>query len=111
VRMRSHAEHYSADRIGMHEGRARLLAKMQIFAQQSGLGEVARREQKRNSTDLARAYATAGRGREALRLLWRTRGGGWRDGRWWRACAGVVKSLGRARVRTVHRRLRGGRKR
>jgi glycosyltransferase involved in cell wall biosynthesis len=108
VRMRSHSEHYSADRIGMHEGRARLLAKMKPFADRSGLGKVARREQNSNSTDLARAYATSGRLREALQLLWRTRGAAWRDARWWRAHGSVVKSLGRACVRTVHHRLRDG---
>lgn len=108
VRMRSHAEHYSADRIGMHEGRARLLAKMQTFAEQSGLGAVARREQISNSIDLTRAYAAGGRWREALRLLWRTRGGVWRVGRWWRVYASVVKSLGRACARTAYQRLRDG---
>jgi GT2 family glycosyltransferase len=104
VRIRSHTEHYSADRIGMHEGRARLLAKMKSFAELSGLGEVARREQNSNSTDLARAYANGGRRREALQLLWRTRGAAWREGRWWRAWASVVKSLGRAGVRKVYHR-------
>jgi len=36
VRMRSHTQHYSADRIGMLSGRARLLEKMQAEAQRRG---------------------------------------------------------------------------
>jgi glycosyltransferase involved in cell wall biosynthesis len=108
VRIRSHAEHYSADRIGMREGRARLLDKIQPFAEQLGLGAVARREQNRNNTDLARAYATGGRRREALRLLWRARAGAWHEGSWWRACAAAVKSLAPACVRTGYHRLRCG---
>jgi glycosyltransferase involved in cell wall biosynthesis len=108
VRMRSHTEHYSADRIGMREGQARLLAKMQPFAEQLGFGAVGRQEQNRNDANLARAYANGGRRREALRLLWRTRASAWHEGRWWLACASAVKSLAPARVITVYHRLRYG---
>jgi hypothetical protein len=103
--MRSHAQHYSADRIGMHEGRARLLDKMQAFAEQAGLGEVSRRERRRNSIGLAYAYAAGGRRSEALRLLWRTRDRAWRDARWWRAHAAVLKASARACVHTVQNRF------
>lgn len=99
VRMRSHAEHYSANRIGMREGQSRMLTKMQPFAEQLGIGAVVRRELNRNNTDLIRAYASGGRWREALRLLWRTRANGWRDKQWWHAGASTVKSLAPACVR------------
>jgi glycosyltransferase involved in cell wall biosynthesis len=99
VRMRSHSEHYSANRIGMREGQARMLTKMQPFAEQLGVGAVVRRELNRNNTDLIRAYASDRHWREALRLLWRTRLNGWHDGRWWRAGASTIKSLASALVR------------
>jgi len=108
VRMRSHAQHYSADRMGMHEGRARLLDKMQPFAEQLGMGAILRRQQDRNNADVARLHAVAGRRREALRWLWRARAGAWHEGRWWRTCAATVKSLAPAWVRAAYRRSRYG---
>ncbi len=96
VRMRSHAEHYSANRIGMREGQARMLTKIQPFAEQLGVGAVVRRELNRNNTDLIRTYASDGRRREALKLFWRTRVNGWHDARWWRAGASTLRSLASA---------------
>jgi hypothetical protein len=49
VRMRSHAQHYSADRIGVLCGRAR----------RRGVAAVLCRERRRNYSDLARALAAA----------------------------------------------------
>jgi glycosyltransferase involved in cell wall biosynthesis len=106
VRMRSHAEHYSADRVGMRAGRARLLEKMQPFAERLGMNAVVRREQDRNNANLAQLHAAAGRRREALRWLWRARAGAWREVSWWRACAAVVKSVAPAWARAAYRRSR-----
>lgn len=107
VRIRNHEKHYSADRIGMLEGRAQLLRKMRPFAAKLGLAALAHREQNRNSSDLARVYAVAGRRGDALRLLWRSRDV-WQEGCWWRACAAAVKSLMPNCVRTVYRWFRYG---
>ncbi|MBV9346254.1 MAG: glycosyltransferase family 2 protein [Gammaproteobacteria bacterium] len=107
VRMRSHESHYSASRVGMLEGRERLLRKVQPYALEIGLGALFRREQRRNQADLARARATAGDRCAALRALWRARAGAWRDRHWWRALASIVKSFlpGGGRPRTA--RVRG----
>ena len=108
VRMRSHAEHYSADRLGMYLGRARLLDKMRPLAEALGVGAILHRERHRNSADLARVHAAAGRRREALRWLWRAGEGGWHEAVWWRACAAALKSLAPAWVRARYRRSRDG---
>lgn len=107
VRMRSHSQHYSADRIGMLAGRARMLEKMQPEADRLGVGAVLHREQEINYTDLARACAAAGRRPEAVRLLWRTRDV-WRLKPWWRAWGALVKSFAPSCLRTALRRLRHG---
>ncbi|HUA87967.1 MAG TPA: glycosyltransferase [Steroidobacteraceae bacterium] len=105
VRMRSHDHHYSANRIGMLEGRAALLRKMQPEAERLGLAAVGRRERQGNLADLARAYAAAHRPGAALRCLWEGRAGAARA-RWWCAGAAVARSLAPAWARAGYRRLR-----
>ncbi len=107
VRMRSHAQHYSADRIGMLSGRARLLEKMRPEAARLRIGGLLDREQEKNYTDLALACAAVGRRREALGFLWRTRRMRYQKP-WWRACGAAVMSFAPGWLRTVYRRLRHG---
>lgn len=106
VRMRSHDQHYSAHRVKMLSGRARLLRKMQPEAERLGLGAVLHREEERNYADLARAYAAAGCRRSALRFLWQTRAVAWSYEGWWGACAAVVKSFAPSWVRAAYRKMR-----
>ena len=106
VRMRSHAQHYSADRVGMRLGRARLLEKMQAEAQRRGLAVVLRREQRRNDADLARAFAAVGRRGAALVLLGRTVKGAWQESFWWKACLTVAKSFAPQWLRGLYRKMR-----
>lgn len=108
VRIREHTQHYSANRAGVYEGRARLLDKMQRFAEQRGIGAVVHRERNRNTADLARVLAVGGRRRQALQLLWRIRSSALRERKWWRACGATIKSLAPAWVRTAYRRARYG---
>jgi len=107
VRMRSHAQHYSADRIGMLSGRARLLQKMQAEAQRHGVLAVLRREQRRNNSDLARAFAAAGQRRPALALLGASWRGAWYRGFWWKAWIALARSCAPAGLRHAYRRVRG----
>jgi hypothetical protein len=106
VRMRSHTQHYSADRIGMLSGRARLLEKMQAEAQRRGVTAVLRREQRRNYSDLARAFAAAGRRGAALVLIGGTLKGAWHEQFWWKACSATARSFAPGWLRVVYRRLR-----
>jgi glycosyltransferase involved in cell wall biosynthesis len=106
VHMRSHGEHYSDNRVGMLEGRATLLRKMRPDARRLGLGTLLAREQRGNYADLARAYASGGRRRAALRCLWQARAGALTDPRWWRAWAALGRSLVPAPARAGYRRLR-----
>lgn len=107
VRMRSHTQHYSADRVGMLAGRARLLEKMQAEAERLGVGAVLLCEQEGNYADLARAYARGGRRREAVEFLWRARRA-WCQKRWWRAWVALAKSFAPRWLRAAHRRLHYG---
>jgi hypothetical protein len=106
VRMRDHSEHYSGNQAAMYEGRAQLLEKLQLIAEQKGVGGVVRRERIRNGADLARTLAARGRRREALQLLWRIRLSALHERKWWRACAVTLKSFAPAWVRTAYRRAR-----
>jgi glycosyltransferase involved in cell wall biosynthesis len=106
VRMRSHTQHYSANRVGMLTGRARLLEKMQSQAQRRGVIAVLRREQRRNDADLARAFVGAGRRGAALALIGRTMAGAWHEGFWWKACVTLARSFAPRWARRAYRRLR-----
>jgi glycosyltransferase involved in cell wall biosynthesis len=107
VCMRSHAQHYSADRVGMLSGRARLLAKMAPDAARLGIAAILDREKAKNYADLARACAAAGRRREAIRFLWQARKL-WHAKPWRRACIAAAMSFAPGRLRAVYRRLRYG---
>lgn len=106
VHTRSHAEHYSDNRVGMLEGRAALLRKVGPQAERLGMKALLRREQEGNYADLARAYAARGRQGDALRCLWRARYAAARDWRWWRAWGAFGRSLVPAWARAGYRRLR-----
>jgi glycosyltransferase involved in cell wall biosynthesis len=103
VRIRSHREHYSANRLEVLAGRARLLEKIQPAAQRLGLLSALHQEQNENYANLARACTSAGRRGEALRFLWRARKGAWRRKRWWLACAAAVRSYAPAWARAAYR--------
>lgn len=107
VRIRSHGEHYSVNRVGMLEGRAALLRKLRPDAERLGMETVLSREEEGNYSDLARAYASQGRRGDALRSLWRARRGIRRDSRWWRAWGALGRSVIPAWARAMHRRVRG----
>ena len=73
VCVRSHDQHYTADRIAVYQARSRLLDKHRPFAQGASLRRAWAGERARNDICLARAYARAGRRTQALRTLWRGR--------------------------------------
>jgi glycosyltransferase involved in cell wall biosynthesis len=109
VRIRSHTEHYSANRVEVLTGRARLLAKIQPEAERLGLQVVLQQQRYENCANLARAYLVARRRREALRILWHAREGAWRQKHWWLACAAAVKTYAPAWVRMAYRKRRSAR--
>ena len=111
--VRSHDQHYSADRIGACQGRLRLLDKMERLACAPRLAPVLRLERARVAAALAAVYAASGRRADALTMLWRSRACAWRSGSWWlgagvTAGRAVAPSWLRGAVRSCRSRQRWG---
>jgi glycosyltransferase involved in cell wall biosynthesis len=95
VFVRSHSEHYTADRVRVYEARSRLLDKVSDVATTVRLRSALRAERAKNAIWLATAYARQARRAEALRTLWRSREHIWQTLPWsWRpATAALTHAL------------------
>jgi len=110
VRIRSHDEHYSADRVRVYKARFRLLDKIAGLASGSHLRSVLRLERAKNAAVLAAAHAASGHGTEALRMLWRSRECAWHSRMWWwRASTTIARAVAPSWVRGAVRSYRGRR--
>jgi glycosyltransferase involved in cell wall biosynthesis len=81
--IRAHDQHYSADRIGEHEGRLQLYAKMVRLVADPELRQRLARLRADESLVLARSYRERGRLGAACRTLARATGYSWRYPRFW----------------------------
>ena len=90
VLVRSHDQHYSADRVGVYEARARMLDKAQSRATTGRLRRVLRMERAKNSTRLAAAHAVYGRLPDVMQALWGGRDCARRSFVWWGTAARTV---------------------
>jgi glycosyltransferase involved in cell wall biosynthesis len=107
VRVRSHAEHYSADRPGVYEARFLLLEKIARLASTPRQHALLRRERARTAAALATVHASLGARGAALAMLWRSRSGAWHDRDWWpRAARTLARALAPSWLRGRLRRLR-----
>jgi glycosyltransferase involved in cell wall biosynthesis len=82
VLVRSHHEHYTADRVRVYEARSRLLDKISDAANTVRLSSALRAERAKNAISLARAYARQARRTQALQTLWCGRDHIWQARRW-----------------------------
>jgi glycosyltransferase involved in cell wall biosynthesis len=73
VLVRNHDEHYTVDRVGVYEARARLLDKVGGGVTTASLRSALRAERAKNAVALATAYVRRERRTEALETLWRNR--------------------------------------
>jgi glycosyltransferase involved in cell wall biosynthesis len=108
VKIRSHAEHYSGDRARVYESRIRLLNKVATeMATTADHRAIVRTERVKNALALSRVHVVAGRRKEALRMLWRARGGAARRFNWWpEAAMIVVRAIAPSKVLDTLRVLR-----
>ena len=84
VKIRSHSEHYSADRAGVYQARFRLLDKIATeMAIASDHHAIVRAERAKNALALARVYLAAGRRKEALGMIWTARADAAHHLAWW----------------------------
>jgi glycosyltransferase involved in cell wall biosynthesis len=83
IKVRNHAQHYSADRISVYQARFRLLDKIAGHAKTTRLRAVLRMERAKNAASLALVSAIAGRRVYALQMLWRSRQCAWHSSAWW----------------------------
>lgn len=110
VCVRNHAEHYSANRVGVYEARLRLVDKMAGIASTQRQHAILHDERAKTAMSLARAYAAYGTGSKALRMLWRSRRRALQP-RWWPQAAGIAaRALAPPWLLDFVRKYRGGRK-
>jgi len=83
IKVRNHAQHYSADRVSVYQARFRLLDKIAGHAKTPRLRAVLRMERAKNAASLALVSAIAGRRVYALQMLWRSRQCAWNSSAWW----------------------------
>jgi glycosyltransferase involved in cell wall biosynthesis len=83
IKVRNHAQHYSADRISVYQARFRLLDKIAGQATTTRLHALLRMECAKNAASLALVSAIAGRRVYALQMLWRSRQCAWHSSVWW----------------------------
>jgi len=84
IKVRNHAQHYSADRVAVYQARFRLLDKIADHANTPRLRATLSMERAGNAARLALVSAIAGRRLYALKMLWRSRQCAWRSAAWWR---------------------------
>jgi glycosyltransferase involved in cell wall biosynthesis len=90
VLVRSHDEHYSADRVRVYKARFRLLERISSRATTPHLQSVLRTEHAKTAASLAAAYAAADQRAEALRMLWISRECAWRSRGWRRRAVATI---------------------
>jgi glycosyltransferase involved in cell wall biosynthesis len=83
IKVRNHAQHYSADRVSVYQARFRLLDKVAGNAKTPRLRTLLRMERAKNAASLAFVSAVAGRKVYALKMLWRSRRCAWHSRAWW----------------------------
>ncbi len=111
VCVRNHAEHYSANRVGVYDARFRLIEKMERLASTQGQRAILRNERAKNALSMARVQAGYGRRAQALGMLWRSRQRALRAA-WWPQALGIAaRALAPAWVAKMVRKNRAGRKR
>ena len=110
VCVRNHAEHYSANRVGVYESRFRLIEKMAGIASTQRQRTILREERAKTALSLARVHAGGGRGSKALGMLWRSRQRALQPKWWPQACGIAARALAPAWLATIVRRRRAGRK-
>jgi glycosyltransferase involved in cell wall biosynthesis len=107
IKVRNHAQHYSADRIGVYQARFRLLDKIAGHAKTPRLRAMLRMERAKNAASLALVSAIAGRRVYALQMLWRSRQCAWHSGAWWsKAGATCARALAPSWLQEVVRKRR-----
>jgi glycosyltransferase involved in cell wall biosynthesis len=110
VRVRSHRDRYSWDRVGDYEGQVRLYGKMADTLTDPKLKKIARRRQAMTTLGLAGLHFDAGRRAEVHRTLRAAASYSWRyPAWWWGAAKAVLRSRTPARVLAVYRDFTRGR--
>jgi glycosyltransferase involved in cell wall biosynthesis len=112
IKVRNHAQHYSADRAGVYQARFRLLDKMTAYPLTPRLHALLLLERAKNAASLALVSAIAGRRFLALRMLWRSRQCAWHSAAWWNKAGSILvrvlaPSWLQSYVRRHRRRRRG----
>jgi glycosyltransferase involved in cell wall biosynthesis len=111
IKVRNHAQHYSADRVGVYRARFRLLDKMAGYALTPRLRALLRLEHAKNAASLAFVSAIAGRRFLALRMLWRSRQCAWHSAAWWsKAGSTLVRVWAPSWLQSYVRRRRSSRR-
>ncbi len=110
VCVRNHAEHYSANRVGVYESRFRLIEKMAAIANTQRQRTILDEERAKTALSLARVHAVCGRGSMALGMLWRSRRCALQP-KWWPQAGGIaVRALAPAWMADIVRKSRAARK-
>jgi glycosyltransferase involved in cell wall biosynthesis len=90
--VRSHRQHYSADRAGVYEARFQLLDKHSRLPEISPLHSLVRVERAKNALALALIFAASGRRQQSLRMLWDSRACAGRRRGWW-SSVGLILAM------------------
>lgn len=110
VCVRNHAEHYSANRVGVYEARFRLIEKMGRMASTQRQCAILRNEHAKTALSLARVHAGYGRGARALGMLWRSRQRALQAAWWPQACGIAARALAPAWLTHMVRKNRARKK-
>jgi glycosyltransferase involved in cell wall biosynthesis len=111
VCVRNHAEHYSANRVGVYESRFRLIEKMAAVASTQRQRAILDEERAKTALSLARVHAACGRGSKALRMLWRSRRYALQPRLWPQAFGIAARALAPEWMAEIVRKRRAGRRR
>lgn len=111
VCVRNHAEHYSANRVGVYEARFRLIEKVGSMVSTPRQRAILRDERAKTALSLARVHAACGRGGKALGMLWRSRYRALQPAWWPPACGIAARALAPAWLVNSVRKRRTGRQR
>ncbi len=91
--VRTHEQHYSADRVGVYNARFRMLDKFAARVPDRRLAGIVAREKAKTAGALALVHAAAGRRGSALRMLWRSRRFAWRSRSGWRKAGATAARI------------------
>jgi glycosyltransferase involved in cell wall biosynthesis len=110
VCVRNHANHYSANRVGVYEARFRLIEKMAGIVSTQRQHAILHDERAKTAMSLARVHAANGRGSKALGMLWRSRRRALQPGWWPQAAAIAARALAPAWLVGIVRKYGEGRR-